>query len=259
MKRIFWALLFCAFSAHAEVTPVDSQLLAIDSAFVEGKYSQVELLTLRLLQSGAELSTQERSRVNLAAAYSLIMLNREPEAREYFRGALAAEPDLTLDPVQVSPKFRVVFDEVKAEFQRTQAASLREEKRAEIANRFPSQSAVLSNLIVPGSGQWRDGRKLRGAAFFLAQAATAGVLVWRIQEMSDSRADYLAQTDPSRIEETYDIYNSDHTLAWGAGILTAVVYLAAQADLILFRPNESPVRLATSLQSGMRIGMTIRW
>jgi hypothetical protein len=237
---------------------IQSQLLAVDSAFVQGEYPQVELLTLRLLQGNPDLTSQERSHLNLTAAYALIMMNRETEAREYFRNALDAEPDLTLDPVQVSPKFRMVFDEVKSSYSAKHDNATPLMARQPV-HQPPAQRIMLTNLIIPGSGQWREGRRLRGAAYFLAQAAAVGVLVWRIDEMRDSHSDYLAQTNPQRISDRYDTYNRDYNLAWGAGILTGLVYLAAQADLILSRPASLPVQMELGTNSTPSIKLSVHW
>jgi hypothetical protein len=50
--------------------------------------------------------------------------------------------------------------------------------------------------------------------------------------MSDSRAKYLAETDPAAIKSAYNHYNRDYRWAWGTGVIAGVVYLAAQVDLI---------------------------
>ena len=174
---------------------------------------------------------------------------------DFFRLALGADPNLTLDPVQVSPKFRVVFDEVKASFQVGKSANMQTIHRPESLP--PSPSAMLSNLIVPGSGQWRDERHVRGAAFFLAQAASVGLLVWQINQLHDSHEEYLAQTDPQRIADAYDTYNRNYAAAWGTGALAAVIYLAAQTDLILFRPTVMNMQANRSLSPG--VTLSVRW
>lgn len=257
MKFALAALLFFAVSCLAADDTVQSQLLAIDSAFVEGHYAQVELLALRLLQSDSPLAPNELSRVNLTAGYALIMMNREPEARDYFKRALDAEPTLTLDPVQVSPKFRMVFDEVKANYQ---SRNHRENPpNQKPASSPPEQRTMLSNLIIPGSGQWREGNHLRGAVYFLAQTASIAALVWQINELHDSHENYLAQTDPQSIANAYDAYSNDYALAWGAGVLAAVVYLAAQADLIVFRPEESSIEAGVNQRLNPQVKLTIHW
>ena len=253
---IILTLILFASSSMGDDGTTQAQLLAIDSAFVRGDYSEVELLTLRLLQSNAELTLQERSRVNLTAGYALIMQDRENEARECFRRALDAEPNLMLDPVQVSPKFRVVFDEVKSNYQNGKLASTSTTLSEPVG---PSRKALLANLILPGSGQWLEGRRFRGGIVFLAQAAAVGVLIWRIDEMRDAHADYLAQTDPRLISARYDDYNNDYALAWSAGALVGAVYLAAQTDLLLYRDNAKEIGFLPFTDSGQGITLNVRW
>ena len=258
MRLLLAGFLFTLLPCLALADATQAQLLEIDSAFVQAQYSRVELLGLRLLQTDVKLSPQERSHVNLTSAYALIMLNREAEAREYFRHALDAEPNLILDPVQVSPKFRLVFDDVKAQH-RPPDADVKSVDGGPVAIPFPSRQALLSNLIVPGSGQWREGHHLRGAAYFVAQAASVALLISQIEKLRDSHEDYLAQTDPARIPHAYDDYNHDYNLAWGAGLLTAAVYLAAQADLILFRPREIPVHVELDQSGNIGLRLALRW
>ncbi len=255
MKQLLLALLLFSLSAFAADESTQKQLLAIDSAFVDGHYPQVELLTLRLLQSGAELNPDELSRVDLTTGYALIMLNREPEAREYFRRALEVDSTLTLDPVQVSPKFRMVFDDVKSNF-RPDNPNGKPVMQSPL-RRSPSTGAMLSTLIIPGSGQWRDGRPLRGAVLFAAQAASVGLLVWQANRLHESHEDYLAQTDPVLIRGAYDKYNRNYAGTWAAGVLVAAVYLAAQTDLIVLRPTLVENRADASIGPG--VNLAFRW
>jgi hypothetical protein len=222
-------LFYLSITSFAATEIQQAELLMIDSAFINADYERVELLSLRLLQNEQSLTPQEAARVHVTTGYALIMLNRDDEARDHFRRALDAEPELTLDPVQVSPKFRVVFDDVKSEYQKKKTAPMTETR---IEQRGVSNAALISNLFIPGSGQWREGKKVRGAIIFTLQAATVGVLIWRISETRQSREDYLAETDAARISDAYDEYNTNYLLAWGAGTAVAAVYLGAQIDLI---------------------------
>ncbi len=249
-----WFVMGMALSGLAQTT--QEQLLAIDSAFVKGQYPQVELLTLRLLQSPAELTPQERARVNLTAGYALIMQGREQEAKEYFHRALDAEPSLVLDPVQVSPKFRVVFDEVKAAHQ---AATPQNKLEPSVRESGPSKRAMISNLFVPGSGQWREGHPIRGSIFLLAQAASVAAFIYELGHARDTHEDYLAESDPVRIHDAYDTYNQHYQLSWGAGALMGLVYVAAQADLILHRHPEQKVAFQPVLGQNPGISLSVRW
>ena len=109
----------CAWSSgvHGRVADLpqttQSQLLAIDFGICQGAISGSRTVHAAAAARPRRATPQERARVNLTAGYALIMQGREQEAKEYFARALDAEPNIVLDPVQVSPKFRVVFDEVK--------------------------------------------------------------------------------------------------------------------------------------------------
>jgi hypothetical protein len=241
-------LIVGALSVQAQPTVARANFLAIDSAFSAGQYDQVELLVLRELQSDTTLNPDETAHLCLLAGYSLIMLNRESDARAYFSRALDAIPNLQLDPVQVSPKFRMVFDDVAAHHVAKKATAPAESTPANAlpqitTNQSAQQprtiapSSQLLNLVLPGAGQIREGHTLRGAAILTTQVATLGVFLWRMNELRHSRADYLAETDNNRIHETYNTYNRDYRWAWGTGIAAGVVYIAAQADLIRLTPR----------------------
>jgi hypothetical protein len=254
-------VLLTAFSGRAVAqSELSRQLLVLDSAFSEGRYADVELLSLRLLQDHPDLTPDEIARVNLTAGYALIMLNREAEARRSFARALDAVPDLTLDPVQVSPKFRMVFDEVKAERPARIETSPQQLQVDTSAQRNPSRfaTAMWSNLVVPGSGQWKMGYRLRGALLFGAEAACLTVLIINATEMQDSRSDYLAATEPEAIRHAYRRYNQDYQAVSIAGISAAVIYLAAQADLV--RLNIKPASLTLSpLRDASGIFLSAHW
>lgn len=239
---------------------LSAQLLSLDSAFANGQYEQVELLSLRLLQDYPDLTPDEVARVNLTAGYALIMLNREAEARRCFARALDAVPGLALDPVQVSPKFRVVFDEVKAA--RPAQTEARPGPLPGDTSAQPHSSlfasAMWSNLVVPGSGQWKLGSRLRGALLFGAEATCLTLLIINAIEMQNSRADYHAATDPVNIRRAYERYNQDYQATCIAGIGAAVVYLAAQADLVRLNGQSSGVSLLP-MTGAAGISFRVQW
>jgi hypothetical protein len=239
---------------------LSAQLLSLDSAFANGQYEQVELLSLRLLQDYPDLTPDEVARVNLTAGYALIMLNREAEARRCFARALDAVPDLALDPVQVSPKFRMVFDEVKASRPAQTETPPRPLPADTSAQRASSlfASAMWSNLVVPGSGQWKLGYRLRGALLFGAEATCLTLLIINATEMQDSRADYLAATGPETIRRAYERYNQDYQASCIAGISAAVVYLAAQADLVRLNGQASAVTMLP-MTGAAGISFRVQW
>lgn len=230
----------------------------IDSCFAAGDYERVELLVLRLGSARDGLTDKEYSDIQLTAGFAMIMLDRKADARRYFLNALETDPGLTLDPVQVSPKFRVVFEDVKTEFRLT------ERDKPQELYRGPLPESYLMNLVLPGSGQIREGRKTRGMVIMCCQAAAAGFLIYQMQELRDSRESYLSVTDSDLIPSAYDRYNEDYRLTWVYVALTGAVYLASQADLAFTRtkikPNESGTRLSIqSKRSSLLFSLSVRW
>jgi len=237
---------------------------AVDSAYAKGQYEQVELMVLRAQAQINELPVADRSAINVTAGCAMIMLEREADARVYFRNALEADPTLHLDPVRVSPKFRVVFDDVKASFRADENSSAKAQITSPLLQ-GPRPSSVLINLLLPGAGQWNEERKLKGAAFFLTQSATVAAMIWRLDVLDKSRHTYVRERNAALVTSDYNRYARDMPTAWYAGIATGIVYLAAQADLALGR---RPVRLAeppvslincTPLGDGLAVQWSIRW
>lgn len=253
-------LLCCGFAAIAQEAAVED-LLAIDSAFTRGDYEQVELLALRTLQAHPGLGADAVARVNLTTGYALIMLNRETEARRYFGNALDAIPTLTLDPVQVSPKFRVIFDEVKAlRPARPYPEVVAQDTAQQPAPKRPAfyERAWLTNLVLPGSGQWMLGHKIRGAVFIAAEAACLTVLIINATELTDSRADYHAEADPIKIRKAYERYNQDYQAVAISSVCAGVIYLAAQADLIQLQSQTTELS-AFPTGDGAGLRFSVHW
>jgi hypothetical protein len=210
--------------ASAQLNP----LKQADSLFATGEFEKVEMLVLRLGADQGALSDADYADLQITAGFAMIMLDREADARLYFERALDKNPDLTLDPVLISPKFRIVFDDVKIHHNDAQ-----KEKPDKLYRGASSRSHLL-NLALPGAGQIREGR-LRGILYLTAQAASVALLIHELDKTADSRAYYLAQTDQAGISRAYDDYNRDYRTAWGIGFLSGAIYLFSQADLALIR------------------------
>lgn len=209
----------------------------VDSLFAAGDYERVELLVLRANEALDDLSIEDRANICLMAGFSMIMLERESDAREFFRRALDADPTLRLDPVRISPKFRVVFDDVKASYRAREPEASNSPTMTILSG--PRVPSVLMSLAVPGSGQWREGKRWRGGLILGAQLAAAGAFIWRLDEFQRSRRAYLDEQDRSRVVAAYDRYYDNSRWAWATGIIAGVVYIAAQTDLALLRHRET--------------------
>ena len=221
-----------------------------DSLFHAGDYEQVELLALRAEQDTTLLTIEERIALHLNGAYSLIMLSRENDARRQYENALRLNPELTLDPVMVSPKFRGLFEEVKLAIQRERIA----EPKREVVTRGARPLSLALNLFAPGVGHLREGRAIRGVSYLALEAALVGGWLYYAGESSDSRRAYLAERDRARVPSLYDEYDSNYRAMWAMASTAGAVYLLSQIDLILYRKQGVTVA-AIPLPQGVKIGV----
>jgi hypothetical protein len=246
------ATLLCLMGASCYAE--DSLQAAVDSAFARGQYEQVELLALRHAPELPARSVETRVAVNLTTGYALIMLGREADAEAYFRRALDADPATRLDPVRISPKFRRVFESVKAAYRPPEPVPVMTAPQP----MGPRMGPVLSNLLLPGTGQFLEGRHERGLLWAGAELALAGVFVWRWQEYQNSRDAYVREMDRAKVHEAYDRYAGDYQIVWAVGAAAGVVYLASQVDLALLRHAGQSVAISASgTTSGL--ALNFRW
>lgn len=240
----------------ASVAGAESTLRSeVETAFAQSDYERVELFALRRIAEIGTLPRDDQVEVNLIVAYSLIMLDREHDAREWFRRAIDAKPTLRLDPLQVSPRFRTVFDDVKTTYA---PANRPAPTDSLLVSHGPRRSSVLINLALPGLGQWREGKRLRGTALIALQTVAAGVWVWRMAELRDSRDRYVSQSDRNRIRQDYEAYDADFRAAWVSGLVAGAVYVGIQTDLALLRREAPEPALSISpITSPHIVGMTV--
>lgn len=223
-----------------------------DSLFRAGDYERVELLVLRA-ERATDVTTYDLVGLHLVGGYSMIMLDRPGDARRHFRAALDADSSLTLDPITVSPKFRVVFDEVKQQWQMDHAApSTIGEIHEETTYHSARRESHLLNLLIPGAGFLREGRTARGAIHMVAQVAITALWLSEIHSNNSAREDYLAASTSPDASSLYDTYDSHHRRMWTYGLTTAAVYVASQVDLALWRKSTTSVSILPDV-SGARL------
>ncbi len=97
------------------VPDVSATLAAAEQALQGARYEEAaEAAREALAKLGDRpAAAKERSRAAVLAATAELALGRAEEARAHFAMALAADPDLALDPMTTSPKVRAVFESVK--------------------------------------------------------------------------------------------------------------------------------------------------
>lgn len=232
MTRLWIGLFLCVLSAQASV------LSEADSLFHAGQYEQVELLALRA-ERQQDISSDEQVKLELLSGYALIMLSREGDARAHFGQALDLDSTLALDPVEVSPKFKVVFDDLKQSWLAARAAQAETPKMVDeampVVSHSASPSSVRSNFIIPGSGFLREGKTGRGLVHLGLTAVCAGLWLSELTQNNTARKDYLAASTTDEAERLYDEYNSHHGRMWAFGLATVGVYALSQLDLAVWK------------------------
>lgn len=227
------AVLFICTALYAQ----DDLLSEADSLFRAGEYEHVELLVLRA-ERQFNLADSQLVALELLGGYALIMLERVEDARSHFQRVLELDSTTLLDPVLVSPKFRVVFDEVKADYLFNRAQELPTQQKLYGTTRVGARpESQVMNLIVPGAGFLREGKPVRGAAHLIVQGVAAALWLTELSRASDARENYLA-ADSASVSRLYDKYDSHHQKMWTYGVVTGGIYLLSQFDLALFRRSE---------------------
>ncbi len=223
-----------------------------DSLFYAGDYEGVELIVLRASRN-PEIPDSQRVALELLGGYSLIMLEREAEARSHFQRALELDSTLVLNPVQVSPKFRVVFDDVKSEWQASRIQSIPTARVKEVtAWKGAGIESHLFNLAVPGFGFLNEKKYTRGIIHFAAQAALTVLWLSEVSQNNSARKDYLAADSSSQAESLYKTYDDHHRRMWTFGLAAAGIYLASQVDLTLFRTSQTSFEVLPA-ESALRL------
>lgn len=224
-----------------------------DSLFRIGDYERVELVVLRAARQ-TDLTAPDKIALELLGGYALIMLNREADARAHFEQAIDLDSTLVLDPVQVSPKFRVVFDDVKQEWLTKRTRSIPTSQIREVTTYQHARSeSHLLNLALPGAGFVREGKTVRGLIHFAAQATFTILWLSELSQNNSARKDYLAAASSASASSLYNTYDTHHRRMWTYGLTAAGIYLASQVDLALWRtPTTSfevlPAELGARIQ-----------
>ena len=201
-------------------------LAPLDSVYQAGDYERVVQLAPSFLADSAH-TVADSINVNRTCAFALVALGRTDEAAAVFRGLIAANPDMTLDPETVSPKIRTVFEDVKA--QMVPAPRPKEVVPAETV--YQRQPVPLS-VLIPGLHQITTGRQFSGYALAGAAALSlAGVALGHF-EYYDARAEYLKASAPADIDARYRtadnwsharlVFSATAVLSWLVSLITAL-------------------------------------
>lgn len=232
-------------AAAQPAADAERAVAAVEAAYEALDYAQAEALARQALARPAAFTPRQLVRLHTTLALLLFTRNDALAAGEQFRAALSLDPNLTLDPVLVSPVTLAFFDDTKAAFLRERTGADRPGPTVHyVVVRDSRPDAALRSVVLPGWGQRHRGATARGWVLTGTWAALLGGGVAAHLERGRQRDAYLGETDPDLVEARYRTYNAWHktrgALLAGAGAVWAVAVIDALAS----GAPEAPARLA---------------
>ena len=160
------------------------------------------------------------------------------EARRQFEAALSLNPDLSLDPVLVSPVTLAFFAAIRDAVSRTDGPVAPGVVRyVRVPDARPG--AALRSLVLPGWGQVHKGETARGRVLAAAWGAGAAATVGAHLARAQARRRYLDAGTSAEAEARYPAYNRWHRARTGLALGMAAVWAVAVVDA-LARPQPTP-------------------
>lgn len=207
----------------------------VEAAYENLEYDEAEAQARRALARFEVFTPDQLVRLHTTLGLILYARRDELEASEQFRAALSLDPELTLDPLLVSPVTLAFFEDTRATLLRENDTAAQEPIPTirYIRLEDPRPAATWRSAVLPGWGQRYKGEATKGWILTgLATATTAGTLAAHLQYEQAHDA-YLAETDPDRIRERDDTQNRWYNARGGLALGMAAVWLYAAADAVL--------------------------
>jgi tetratricopeptide (TPR) repeat protein len=188
-------VLLAALATTAHATPAQD-LADAREAFRVGAYDKAMPLLDLLLYPDAQLArTEDLVEAHVLLAVCHFEVGNERNAAKEFEEALYLDLELTLDTLLFTEEAVDFFDDVK---QRVKEKAEQDARVRELAEERDRLQAALENLVVIerrpywinflplGAGQFQNGQKNKGTAFFISEAVlggtSIGIFVWQWQK-----------------------------------------------------------------------------
>jgi len=202
----------------------DDPVKPIRDFFDSGDFNQAEFLALKALQHPDNLTSSQVIEVRKLLAFCYVALDDTTSAIGEFLRVLDANPKLTLAPLYISPKIIAVFEDAKRQYRLK--PSTKEVQTPESLR----LNAALHSLIVPGWGQIKKNQHNRGYFFMATQGIALGSWIGLILLTENAHDEYLNATNPSRMDDKFDRYQTTLRVRNGMGIFALTVYIASFFD-----------------------------
>lgn len=234
MQHFFLAILFgliLAVPAAAQSGGEDI-VAQIQDAYGEFDYDEADRLGREALRRYSDFTIDQLTDIH--TILGLVAYNRGDlsEARRQFISALQLSPDLTLDPLLISPKIVEYFEEVRSDVAASDAP-FEETPARYVVMQDRRIDGALRSMIVPGWGQFYKGHQVKGwAVASLFGATVAGAAGAHIKRQ-DALTAYENEENPELVESRYATANRWHKTRDGLIQGAAVVWLVGFVDALL--------------------------
>jgi hypothetical protein len=245
-------LLLSSYNMWGQVT-ADSTVSSVIRLYNDGIYERAELEARRALSADTALPPHARTELEKYLAFSLVAEGRNQEGKQHFIEALDVTPDLTLDPILVSPKLIAVFNEAKSEFRELQ-------KNQPAATSSPTTGVSWRVLVYPGWEQYNQGRTTKGIGIAVLETALIAATIVLEANRASARNSYLSAVEASDIASKYNTYNNVRKAEIYVASAAIFVWVYAELDAFLhLPPSFEPPRLVVNPSDYRPSGVQFRF
>ncbi len=243
MKKILFIifLLVGLSSSFAQEMSFDK----VKKLFEAFDYNSVIKSSEELLQKGT-LSNSLTVELYIMRAIAFYSNGDELSTRKSLENILKIKKDFLPDPSRIPPKLIQIFGEVKTEYMRNNhniempKDTMKTKQEVKPEDFGFLRSAAITNLLLPGIGQFQIGNTDKGWIMSSASALNLGAMIYFIIDTRKRENDYLNESDRTLITQKYNDYNKAYKVRNILIATYAAIWVYSQIDL-LFSDDKNKV------------------
>lgn len=251
---IFLLFIFL-FPTHTYCQNKAADVQQLKKLYEQFEFEKVVSLGQQMIKHANKLEREDLLFLHKYLGVTYFLLGKPDSARIQFLSLLSVNPDISLDPVNFSPKIVKFFDEIKSGYGEQTSGQPNPSFTKYIFVEDRRINAVWRSALLPGWGQFYKKQKKRGLIFgsaFVVGVLSTGVALYQENRFHD---DYLNTQNPSQLDKNYGKYNAWYKTRRSLSVVTAAVWLAAVVDA-LWKPT-SRTRAHISNQQGPALVLRI--
>lgn len=235
-RRLFLILFFLVLNlsrlTYAQ-TDGNRLLEEIQKAYSELNYTEAEIKAKSVLENYQNFTASQLTEIHKILGLVYYSQNKPAESRRQFELVLSLNPDLSLDPLFVSPKILEFYNQIKDDWLSKNAQNTVDNPVRYVLVHDPRPAAALRSMLLPGWGQVYKGEKRKGLILSgLWGVGVIGSLATHLARQ-DAEDKYLSETNPAKIDSRYNTFNTYHKLRNNFLIVSAGVWIFSYIDAIL--------------------------